>query len=401
LKGQGLPEDYEGVVQEVTGYKEPNPGSSDQVKSWLYGLGWIPETFEFKRNKETGDVRQIPQVNLKHGGGICQSIKLLYDKEPKLEVLDGLSVLTHRISILNGFLNNVDGEGYVQAQVQGLTNTLRFKHRVVVNLPGDDKPYGADIRGCLVAPEGYELCGSDMSSLEDRTKQHYMWAHDPEYVKEMQEEGFDPHTALAVFAKEMTKEEEDFYKYFDALDERDKAAASAEDKALYKKCKAIRKTYKAVNYACVYGAGGATVSRAAGCTLLKGEKLVEAYWKRNWSVKAIAEEQIVKTCLGMKWLYNPLSQLWYALRHEKDRFSTLNQGSGVYGFDTWIKNFRRVRNQLTAQVHDEVVLCIKIGNRGKCTAMLKKAIQETNDELKLNRDLDCSVAFGADYSAIH
>jgi hypothetical protein len=401
LREHNLLEDYEGVVQEITGYKEPNPGSPDQVKQWLYSFGWVPETFEFKRNKETGEVRQIPQVNLKMGGGICKSIKKLYPQEPKFKVLEGLSVLTHRISILNGFLNNVDSEGYVQAQVQGLTNTLRFKHRVVVNLPGVDKPYGADVRGCLVAPEGYELAGSDESSLEDRTKQHWMWKHDPEYVKEMQVEGYDPHTALAVFAGEMTKEEEDFFKWFDGLDEGAKAACSDKEKGIYKKCKAIRKIYKAVNYACVYGAGGATVARAAGCTLQKGEQLVIAYWKRNWSVKAIAEEQIVKTCLGMKWLFNPLSQFWYALRHEKDRFSTLNQGTGVYCFDMWVQEVRVGGPTIIGQFHDEIVCLVKPVNRGRLTKHLKDAIVKVNGVLNLNRELDCSVDFGESYAQIH
>ena len=57
----------------------------------------------------------------------------------------------------------------------GLTNTLRFKHaKPLVNLPAVDKPYGKEIRGCLTCPEGYTLCGADMTSLEDTTKRHYM-----------------------------------------------------------------------------------------------------------------------------------------------------------------------------------------------------------------------------------
>jgi len=131
-----------------------------------------------------------------------------------LELLDGLSVISHRISILKGFLSAVDEEGYVQAQVQGLTNTLRWKHKVCVNLPGIDKPYGDDIRGCLICPEGYVLVGSDMSSLEDRTKQHYMWDFDPDYVKEMMTDDFDPHLGLAEFAGALTKEEVEFYKWY-------------------------------------------------------------------------------------------------------------------------------------------------------------------------------------------
>lgn len=214
LERNNLPANTEGVVEEVVGWKEPNPGSHTQVKDWLYSLGWVPETFEFKRDKVTGDVRQIPQVNLKHGGGVCPSIKRLFAMAPGLEVLEGLSVLTHRIGVLNGFLANVDGDGYVQAKITGLTNTLRFKHGVVVNLPRPDKLYGADIRGCLGSDEGYELVGSDMSSLEDRTKLSYMNKYDPDYVAEMSKEGYDPHLSLGVVAGMITKDEMEFYKWY-------------------------------------------------------------------------------------------------------------------------------------------------------------------------------------------
>lgn len=237
LAEKGLPEDFDGVVEYVKSEKEPNPGSHEQIKAWLYSLGWEPFTFKYDRDKITGDVRKIPQVqqDKTKGPGLCSSVKELYAKEPKLEVLDGLSILTHRISVLSGFLDNVDGDGYVRAEVQGLTNTLRFKHRVVVNLPGVDKLYGADIRGCLVAPEGYELCGSDMSSLEDRTKQHYMWDYDPDYVRAMLAQDFDPHLDLAQFAGELT------------------ALQVAMHKAKEQDHGAVRKVYKGVNYALQLG----------------------------------------------------------------------------------------------------------------------------------------------------
>ena len=215
LKENNLAEDFEGVVEVVTGYKEPNPGSVPQLKAWLDSFGWIPETFEYKRNKETGDVRKIPQIGIKNSGGmICSSIHRLFDVEPKLKVLEGLSILTHRISILKGFLENVDEGGYVKAEIQGLTNTLRFKHKICVNLPGVDKPYGEDIRGCLIAPDGHELLGSDMASLEDRTKQGFMKSYDPDYVDEMAAPDFDPHTGLAVFAGALTQAEEEFFKWY-------------------------------------------------------------------------------------------------------------------------------------------------------------------------------------------
>lgn len=214
LLENNLPLDHQEKVEYVKSYEEPNPNSHQQIKSWLYMLGWKPETFKYNRDKETGDVKKIEQINKPHGGGICSSIKLLYDKEPSLELLDGLSVISHRISILKGFLSDVDEEGYVQAQVQGLTNTLRWKHKVCVNLPGVDKPYGEDIRGCLVAPDGYILVGSDMSSLEDRTGMHYQYDLDPEYVEMKSTDGYDPHLQMCVVAGMITEDEAEFYKWY-------------------------------------------------------------------------------------------------------------------------------------------------------------------------------------------
>lgn len=392
LERLGLPADTEGVVEEVVGWKEPNPGSHTQIKDWLYNLGWVPETFEFKRDKATGDVRQIPQVNLKHGAGVCPSIKKLFATAPGLEVLEGLSVLTHRIGVLNGFLANVDEDGYVQAKITGLTNTLRFKHGVVVNLPGIDKPYGADIRGCLVCPEGYELAGSDMKALEDRTKQHYMWPHDPDYVKDMLSDDFDPHIDIAVFAGLMSQKDGDAYKAADK---------EFEKTQLFKALKVVRAIGKKGNYTAVYGAGDAAIARAIQRPLNEGKAFKEAYWKRNWSVLAIAAEQIVKKCLGGMWLYNPVSELWYSLRYEKDRFSTLNQGTGVWCFDLYVKNVRSEGLKLCGQFHDEWIAVIKKGLRERLKALCQRAINKTNEELKLNRELDFSVDFGGSYASIH
>ena len=385
LEEHSLPEDYSGEVVVVKGYDEPNPGSSTQVKAWLHGLGWRPETFDYKRDKDTGKVRKVEQVRADYGEGkeLCKSVKRLITTTNGVDVLEGLTILDHRIPMLNGMLNNVDENGIIRAGMGGFTNTLRLKHRVLVNLPGVDKLYGIDIRGCLICPEGYVLVGSDMSSLEDRTKQHYMWPHDPEYVREMQTPDFDPHINLAEFAGALTHDEV----------ERHKSGEHPQ--------KAIRRLYKTANYACVYGAGGPTVARGAGCTDREGTKLVEAYWKRNWSVNAIAEEQKVKTCGGQKWLFNPVSRLWYSLRHEKDRFSTLNQGTGVWCFDNWVKHVKSRKLPIVGQFHDEIIALVKEENKERAAGVMRWAIEQTNKELKLNRELDIDTQYGYNYAEIH
>lgn len=380
-------------IEVIVGFDEPNPGSTVQVKEWLYSLGWVPKTFDYRANfsdmrnvseKSKNEMKRVPQVKVKEGG-LCESVKKLMEEHKEIEALDSITLIKHRISLIEGFLKNVDDEGYLKAAVGGFTNTLRFTHRVCVNIPSSRKMYGSELRELLIVrSEDNILCGSDMASLEDRTKQHYMWKHDPEYVKAMMTDDFDPHLDLALSAGAVTPEQVQAYK-----DGTDKSIAD------------IRHNYKGGNYACTYGAGVQTLSRQLSISEHEASKIHKAYWKRNWSLKKIASEIKVKNVNGSLWLFNPVSKLWYSLRAEKDIFSTLNQGTGTYCFDMWLGFILKERPQITAQFHDEVILEIKEGAQEHTEKLLKDSIGKVNNLLKLNRSLDCDVQFGKNYSQIH
>ncbi len=374
----GFTIEYDHKIEEVVGQEEPNPTSSKQIKDWLFTLGWKPMTFNFV------DDREIPQVKTKDGE-LCKSIKKLSDLHPEVLVLDSMAVVKHRIGLVKGLLKN-EQNGFVQACIQGLTNTLRFKHAVCVNLPSARKPYGLEIRGLLTAKtDNTELCGSDMCSLEDRVKQHYMWEHDEEYVKEMSKPDFDPHLDLALSAKAITQQEMQDYKNGNKLD----------------RISQLRYNYKGGNYALQYGAGIKTLAKQLGITMKEAKVISEAYWERNWSVKAIADSMVTKEVEGSTWQFNPVSKLWYSLRSDKDKFSTLCQGTGTYLFDMWVGFILKEREQLTANFHDEIILEVKKGNRDKCVKLLENSIKKVNRMLKLNRELQVDVQFGNNYSEIH
>ena len=174
-----------------------------------------------------------------------------------------------------------------------------------------------------------------------------------------------------------------------------------EQAALFKKITAARKKAKPINYGSVYGQKPQGLARETGMSLKEAKKLYDIYWERNWSVEAIAAEQVVIKANGKSWLKNPVSGFLYNLRTDKDRFSTLNQGTGVYCFDMWVRKIRESGMPICAQMHDEVCAAVKIGNREKIIAIINKAMVETNKELNLNRELGCSVEFGMNYSEIH
>lgn len=382
LDSLGLPHSHTQDVKVLGKPKPPNAGSVPQLKDWCFSLGWKPTVFKYERNKKTGVVKKIPQLRVKTDDGpeLAPCVSLLLAKEPKLHLVADLGVITHRISVLNGFMNSVDEDVYVKAQMQGLTNTLRWKHRIVLNLPGIDKPYGEDIRGCLVCDEDETLLGTDICSLEDCVKRHYMVPHDPEYVAEMQHDGYDPHTALAVFAGAMSKQQQ-------------------EDKS--GNYRAIRKVFKCVNYACQYGAQGPTVARAAGVSEREGIKLVADYQRKNWSIQVIADEQITKRCLGRTWLYNPVNRFWYSLRHKKDIFSTLAQGTGAYIFMVWCKHMYEMGLPIIMSMHDEVCIRIKKHNKERAKEAVLEAMRLANEELNLNEEIKCDIQYGSTYAEIH
>lgn len=364
------------------GTEKGNPNSTDQVKDWLWSLGWEPKTFKYVKHKVTGVEKNIPQI--RRDSDLCPSVIDLIEKEPKLELLDGLSVLTHRIGILKSFVE-CHKDGWLEASVAGLTNTLRFRHaRPLVNLPSVDKPYGAEIRGCLIAPEGYTLCGSDMTSLEDTTKRHYMQPLDPEYVAEMSHQGFDPHLDLAKFAGDVTQDEIDAYNEGKRPD-----------------LKKLRKSYKVVNYSATYGVGAAKLARETGMSQSDAKKLLNAFWKRNWAVQTVADRLQTKDRRGYMWVKNPVSNFWYSLRSEKDRFSTLNQGTGVFCFDTWVSNCRARGLKAIGQFHDEIICVVRDGEEDWAKAQMEDSINKTNETVKLNVPLGIDVQFGKSYAEIH
>lgn len=214
LRDLNLPESTEGEV--VVTYKEGNPQSTPQIKEWLNSLGWEPCHFKYTRNKITGEEKKIPQVRYSANGDprkgqLTDSVLRLKDREPKIELLEGLTVAQHRKGIFEGYLKAHKG-GKIISGAGGFTNTLRLKHRApIVNLPGVGAEWGKEIRGCLIAPEGHSMVGSDVSSLEDCTKRHYMQPLDQDYVDQMSEEGFDPHMKLLVIAGKITEDDYEFY----------------------------------------------------------------------------------------------------------------------------------------------------------------------------------------------
>lgn len=386
LQSQGLPESTEGEVTYISDYEEPNPDSTSQIKDWLFNLGWEPKHFKFVRDKKTNEFRQIPQITSeKDNTELCESVLELSEQVPELKALAGYSTVKHRMKLFEGFLRDMDSEGRLQWDNGGFTNTFRLKHRKVVNLPNPHAPYAENVRGVFIADEGEYLVGSDLSGIEDATKQSYIYPFDPEYVKSMQTEDWDAHLDICIKAGLLTEEQVKDHK---------------EGRSNYK---LERQKGKVVNFSATYKVGAKTLARNMKVSEKEAKKILDAYWERNWAIKKFESTCKVKSIGEQMWVRQPVSGFWYTLRTQKDIFSTVNQGTAVYVFDIWCKYLRQLGIRISGQTHDEVVLRVPFSERSfeETTSLIEESMRLVNEELKLNVEIKCSVDFGRTYLDVH
>lgn len=221
-----------------------------------------------------------------------------------------------------------------------------------------------------------------------------MVAHDPEFVEEMNSDGYDPHLNMALSAELVTQQE--FDDYMNGIKPPHVAEARSQGKT--------------ASYAVAYGGMPASIASGAGVSMDVAERLYDAYWKLHWSIKAVTEEQVlIEDSRGLKWLINPVNGFLYNIRSDKDIWNTLCQGTGSFLFDCWTDKVLSLQTKLwgkctqTAEFHDEVVYVFRDSQRIRdvFTKMLEDSIIEVSEEYKLRRELGCDIQFGVRYSQIH
>lgn len=174
-----------------------------------------------------------------------------------------------------------------------------------------------------------------------------------------------------------------------------------EQKKLYQQIKEFRQKAKTANFALTYKCGISTLVRQTGLKEKQAKLLSDAYWKRNKAILDVENSLKVKSVGNQKWIQNPVSGFWYSLRAEKDKFSTLNQGTAVYVFDRWLYYVRNQGIKVNFQVHDEWSSNALVEEKEIYEQKVKNAIKSVNEELKLNIEINCSIDWGSNYVECH
>lgn len=424
LERCGLSEDYDGIIEETVSIEPANPNSVQQKKEWLYSLGWKPETLKHNRNKDTNEVKIVEQI-MTEDKMLCPSVLKLAKKEPAIDELNNLTVLTHRIGLLKGFLKNMDENNILHQGLTQLAVSLRWQHGKIVNLPrytgkGDLRD-GKWIRECLIAGEGKKIVQSDLSGIESRTSDHYTFFINPERIKKTQMPFFDPHTEISVSSGLMTSDEEVFFIFKGAKKEdpsidvetfselykptdevrRLLSLPDQEQSTLLSKIKNARSKGKTTNYSSLYLVGAETLSRTLDISKKEAQQLIDSYWDIHFAVKEATENFKTKVVEGETWIWNPIARFWVICRNLKNKFSVVNQSSAVYCFNMWVWNCTNMGIFPVIQSHDDLGCVVLESDVEKTEAIIREAMVRTNKQLKLNVELACETQVGYNLAETH
>ena len=138
-------------------------GNMDQVKEYLYSIGWEPDDWKMERGVH-GWEKKSPKLT---------STSLAKCGEHGV-LIDEWTTLRSRKGVLEGWFRELrDGRLHGRLWVVG-TPTFRCRHEVIANLPAVNAPWGKDLRECLVAEPGRKIVGADSSGNQFRSLAHYV-----------------------------------------------------------------------------------------------------------------------------------------------------------------------------------------------------------------------------------
>lgn len=200
-------------------------------------------------------------------GELCPSLAMLKGDMAK-QIVKWLS-LRNRRSVLKaldekketGWLNNprLDIDGRLGQGHSGPTNTNRYKHRTIVNLPkaAPDVLLGHEFRSLFIAPPKKKILGYDGSNLEQFVAASYAYQYDNgDYAAQLKG---DAHTTNAIAYSKAAERE------------------------------VTRSEGKNITYAVLYGAQKAKIAKMLGISLKAAQKVIDAFWDTNYGLKALKE----------------------------------------------------------------------------------------------------------------
>ena len=373
-----------------------NLNSDKQVKDFLFTQGWVPTTWNYQ--KVNG--RKIKE----NGQYVKSSPKLTEDSYDSIKGAVGKliarrNILVHRrrsifnitkAGALKGYLNLVrrsDGKIEAQGVPQG-TNTGRYRHRILVNIPSGNALYGKEMRELFTVRPGYKMLGTDASALEARMEAHYCYDFEGghEYAHELVDG--DIHSKNAAFFG------------------------------------TDRNGAKSPKYCLTYGGQPPTLADTVGCSLESAQRMYDNFWLGNTALSGFKESverefrnngTTVNVPQRGGWIKTTTKNGWIAgldgrkimIRspHSAVNAAFQSAGSIVVKMATIMMNQAIKKQKLRAwQVihqHDEVQFEVHPDDIDALTAICHDAWKRSGEYFKLNVPIEGEVKVGDNWSECH
>jgi len=140
-----------------------NLGNMEQVKEYLYSIGWEPDDWKMERGVY-GWEKKSPKLT-------ATSLEKVGEHGV---LINEWTTLRSRKGVLEGWLNQLqEGRLHGRLWIVG-TPTFRCRHEVIANLPAVNAPWGKELRELLIAEEGRKIVGADSSGNQFRSLAHYV-----------------------------------------------------------------------------------------------------------------------------------------------------------------------------------------------------------------------------------
>jgi DNA polymerase I-like protein with 3'-5' exonuclease and polymerase domains len=157
-------------------FEKADIGSPDDVKKYLYKIGWVPDEWNGKWEGE-GRERHWKRTSAKI-------------TESSLEHLEGAGpinefyTLRSRKSIIEGWSEHIDDQGRLHGDAFNIgTPTFRQTHSIIVNLPSAKATLGPEVRSLFITEPGWSVVSADSAACQLRLLSHYM--KDEDFLREL------------------------------------------------------------------------------------------------------------------------------------------------------------------------------------------------------------------------
>jgi DNA polymerase-1 len=148
-------------------------GNLEQVKEYLFSIGWEPDDFNVKR---------LPSGEFQKTGPKLTTSSLEKLGEIGLSI-DEWTTLRSRKSITEGWLKE-EKNGRLHGRAWNIgTPTFRWRHEIITNLPSATCPWGHKMRALFLPENNHVIVGADSAGNQFRVLAHYI--NDPSFTEEV------------------------------------------------------------------------------------------------------------------------------------------------------------------------------------------------------------------------